>query len=64
MSDPEAAGSSLHHRDSSAGPTVTLSHDDIAQALEDARAAWVSSSDLEGPRKALLELLQRLRGGQ
>jgi len=60
LSDVMSAGSSLHHRDTSAGPTVTLSHDLIGEGLEDARDAWTRDADPKALRRALLELLRRL----
>ena len=44
--------------------TVTLSHDDIRRALDDARHAWARSADPVALRKALLELLAKLGGVQ
>jgi hypothetical protein len=43
---------------------VTVSHDDIRRALDEARHAWARSADREALRKALLALLQRLGGVQ
>src|SRR5215468_10251948 len=51
-------------RRSSAEFPVTLSHDDIARALEDSRAEWLRSSDPKALRRNLLELLRRLEGDQ
>ena len=51
-------------RGSSAEPTVTLSHDEIRRALDDARHAWARSADVVVLRRALLELLQKLGGVQ
>jgi len=59
-----SAGSSFFPGEGSSEPTVTLSHEDIARALEEARAAWVQSADLEALRNALLDLLERLKGGE
>ena len=45
---------------SSAESTVTLSHDSINKALENARAEWLRGADPDALREALLEIVRRL----
>ena len=47
-------------RHSSAESTVTLSHDEIVQAIEAARADWLQAGDVEALRGALLQVLRQL----
>ncbi len=61
LADSEATvASSPDPSRSSAEPTVTLSHDIIEKALEEARSSWIRSGDTAALRNALLELLRRL----
>ena len=68
IGNPADSEASEAHRPSpprlSAEPTVTLSHDDVSRALENARVAWAHSPDPAVLRKALLELLRNLEGSE
>ena len=59
--NPEASdAASPDPRRPSAENTVTLSHELIEKALEEARSSWIRSGDTAALRNALLELLRRL----